>query len=321
MIGKVDPDRLDRIFQRLGATDPDVLQGPGYGEDTAALRIGGETLVCNVDPISLAAERAGTLGVHVAANDVAASGADPRWLAAVVVVPGDRPEILETVTDQLDAAATDLGVAIVGGHSEYDPDRSRPFLSLTCMGLADRYIPSAGAEPGDHVVVTKGAGIEGTAILATDFREQLLAAGVERATIETAAAYFEEISVVPEARIARERATAMHDPTEGGMIDGLLELAVASGATVEIDRSAVPVREPTRRLCAAMDVDPLSIFGSGALVATVPKADAEAVVADLDDAGIAAATVGRVTEGGRALRVDGETYRDPVRDDLYDLWR
>ncbi|PSQ19934.1 hydrogenase expression protein [Halobacteriales archaeon QS_8_69_26] len=319
MVGKVDPDRLELALDRLGAPDEDVIQGPAYGEDAAALRVGDRTLVVNADPISLAAEQVGTLGIPVACNDVAACGADPRWLTAVVLVPEADPGTFETVTEQLDRAARSAGVAIVGGHSEYSVDLPRPLVALTCLGIAEEYVPTGGARPGDAVILTKGAGIEGSAILATDFRGDL-AGSVDAETVAAAADYFSEVSVVPDARVLREYATAMHDPTEGGVIDGLLELAVASGVEVVVDREDVPVREPTRRVCSAMDVDPLAIFGSGALVATVPADAADDALVALEEAGIEGTVIGEVHEGDGALNLDGETRREPIRDQLYALW-
>jgi hydrogenase expression/formation protein HypE len=322
MVGKVPPDALStHVFGRTGADDDRVLQGPAYGEDAAAVDLGEQTLVVSADPLSLAAERVGTLAVPVACNDVAASGADPAWLTVVLFVPEDDPAVLETVADQLDAAATDVGVSIVGGHSEYNPELSRPLLSLTAFGLADRFVPAGGARPGDRVLLTAGAGIEGTAILASDFRDEGRAAGVSDDVLDRAVGFFDEISVLPAARVLRGSATAMHDPTEGGLVDGLLELAAAAGAVVEVEREAIPVREETRVLCDAMDVDPLRIFGSGALVAAVPPDDADAALAALEDAGIRAADIGAVREGGPpALVIGGERFEEPVRDDLYTLW-
>lgn len=323
MIGKVSPDDLAaHVFTHTGAESDAVVQGPAYGEDAAAIDLGGQLLVVSSDPISLAIDRVGTLGVNVACNDVAASGADPQWLTASVHLPGDVDDgdrAIERIAGQLDAAAREIGVAIVGGHSEYDPGRSRPLLGLTCMGTTDRFVPTGGAEPGDRVLLTKGAAIEGTAILATDFREQL--SSVPEATLDRAEDFYGDISVIEDARAVREYATAMHDPTEGGLIDGLLELAAASDVEVAVDREAIPVREETVTICEAAGVDPLRIFGSGALVATVPEESLETALDALDAAGVTAADIGEVreTEDPR-LRLDGETHTEPVRDDLYDLW-
>ncbi|WP_436344768.1 AIR synthase family protein [Natronorubrum sp. FCH18a] len=320
MPGKVSPDDLlAHVFGRTGtaADDETVLQGPADGEDAAAIALSGDdTLVVSSDPISLAAEGVGTLAVPVACNDVAASGADPRWLTAVIMLP-DEATSLETITRDLDAAARDIGASIVGGHSEYVDQLERPILSLTAMGTAESFVPTGGAEPGDSVLLTKAAGIEGTAILAADFGDDL---GVDDDTRERAQTFFEEISVAPDARAIRDRATAMHDPTEGGVAAGLLEIARASGVRLEIDREAVPVRDETKRLCEAADVDPLRIFGSGALLATVPSDAVDDCLAALSDAGLEGAEIGSVHEGAFALGLDGESITDPVEDDLYPLW-
>jgi hydrogenase expression/formation protein HypE len=322
MIGKLDPEDLARVLARTGQHDDAVEMGPAYGEDAAAMRLpDGSVLVANSDPLSLAKERLGTLAVHVACNDVAACGADPRWLTNVMFLPDDDPETLDALTGQMDAEAREVGVAIVGGHSEYTPALERPMVSMTAMGLADEYVPTGGARPGDRVLLTKGAGIEGTAVLASDFRDEL---DVDPALLERAEAFFDDISVVPESRILRDAATAMHDPTEGGLLNGMLELAAASGVRLDIDRSAVPVREETAELCSAMGVDPLSIFGSGALLATVPEGEAADRLDALAEEGIDASEIGvvrAVEEGGdSAVEIDGEQIRAAIRDDLYDLW-
>lgn len=322
MVGKAPPgDLAAHVLDRTGAGDDRLRQGPAYGEDAAAIEVGDSTLVVSSDPISMASERIGTLGVPVACNDVAASGADPSWVTVVVFVPEDDPALLDRITTQVHEAALAMGVAVAGGHTEYDPDRARPLLSLTAWGLAEQFLPTGGARPGDRVLLTGGAGIEGTAILASDFRERLLAADVDEGTIGRAETFFSEISVLPEAQVVRELATALHDPTEGGVHAGLFELAAASDTVVDIERDRVPIREATRRLCRAVGVDPLRIFGSGALLATVPATDADAAREALEDEGVEAAEVGRVRTGeAPALVVDGERFESPGRDELYPLW-
>jgi hydrogenase expression/formation protein HypE len=321
MIGKVPPDVLrELVLSRTGAPDDRVLQGPAYGEDTAAVDLGEETLVLNSDPLSLAVDRIGTLGVNVACNDIAASGASPEWLTSVVFLPSDDPEPLDAITRQLDEAARELGVSIVGGHSEYDPGRSTPLLVLTCLGLTDRYVPTGGAEPGDRVLLTGSAGIEATAILATDFRD-LVRETVDAATIDAAAAFFDRLSVVPAGEALAPVAHAMHDPTEGGLVDGLLELASASGVALDVDVDAIPVREETAAVCAAVDVDPLRTFGSGALVAAVPEGAVDEALATLRERDVEATVVGTV-EAADEPRLDlgDERITEPVRDEMYRLW-
>ncbi|AFZ73250.1 AIR synthase family protein [Natronobacterium gregoryi] len=319
MPGKVPPDELfAHVFERTGDADIDetVLQGPADGEDAAAIDWPGGDLVVSSDPISLAASQVGNLGVHVACNDVAASGADPRWLTVVVLLPDETAD-LETITRDVDAAASEVGASVVGGHSEYVDQLERPLVSLTAMGATERFVPTGGAAPGDVVLLTKAAGIEGTAILAADFGDDL---EVPPDVVDRATGFLEEISVVPDARAIREYATAMHDPTEGGVAAGLLELARASAVRLEVDRDAVPIREETDRLCEAVDVDPLRIFGSGGLLATVPEDERDDALEALADAGLEAASIGTVREGEPELRLGEESIVEPVADDLYPLW-
>ena len=327
MIGKLDPDTLGRVLDRTGASSADLLTGAAYGEDAAAIDLGdGETLVVSSDPISLAADRAGTLGVYVACNDVAASGATPEFLTNVIFLPEESEETLATLTDQLDAAADDLGVTIVGGHTEYVPALDRPLLSLTAFGRTDYHVPTGGAQPGDRLLLTKGAAIEGTGILATDFADEAREADIEQATLDRAADFFEEISVHPEAERLRSAATAMHDPTEGGVVTGCVELAAASGVDLVVERESIPIRPETAAICEAIGVDPLRIFGSGALLVTVPSEAVDTALNALDRADIDAAVIGEVRESSGddnddgALVLDGERITTAPTDQLYPLW-
>jgi hydrogenase expression/formation protein HypE len=326
MSGKLTPDDLDRyVFARTGAADDRVRVGPAFGEDAAAVDVDAGTMVVSTDPISLAAERIGTLAVNVAANDVAASGGVPAFLTCTVLLPELDPDLVDAVTDQLDREAKRLGVAIVGGHTESVPALARPLLSLTCLGPTDRYVPTSGAEPGDNVVLTKGAGVEATAVLATDFRDEATAAGVDDIGVfDRAESFFGDLSVLPESAVLTPHASAMHDPTEGGVVAGLVELARASGVVLDVEREAVPVRPETRTLCDALGVDPLRALGSGALAATVPPERLDETLAALDEEGITATAVGTVgeCEAGEpaGLRLDEEFVTDVPRDELSRLW-
>ncbi|WP_050033381.1 AIR synthase family protein [Halorubrum halophilum] len=331
MTGKLGPEALAEVLAATGADDAAVDVGPAYGEDAAAIDLAGaeSTLVVAADPLSLAADAVGELAVHVACNDVAASGADPRWLTHTLFLPDDDPARRRTVTEQVDETARDLGVAIVGGHTEVLPSLERPLCSMTALGTTDRFVSSGGAEPGDRLLLTKGAGIEATAILATDFREECAEAGVPEATLDAAAGFLDEVSVVPDAAAARDAVSAMHDPTEGGLLTALVETASASGAVLSVERDRVPVRPETEACCAALGVDPLATFGSGALLAAAPPERVDKATDALAAAGIAVGEIGEVRaadgrgdggEGGGRVLLDGDRIDEAPRDELYPLW-
>jgi hydrogenase maturation factor len=168
-------------------------------------------------------------------------------------------------------------------------------------GSADAFVTPAMARPGDRVVVTKGAAIEATALFAATFPERL-AGGVGRDVAKAADALFEEMTVVPEARVAskfglRDRGvTSMHDATEGGVLGGLSEVAAASQVGMRIDLDSIPVRPEVRLVCDYVGIDPYVSISEGTLIATVVRDGADAFVAALEAARISAAVVGEVTD-------------------------
>lgn len=315
------------VAGRRGADNPAVLVGPAPGEDAAALRTKDGTLVVSTDPVSLAADRVGDIAISVASNDVAAAGGRPEFVTSTVLLPELDRELLDHVTGQLDESATRLGLTIVGGHTEAVPALDRPLLSLTCMGYADRFVPTGGADPGDRLLLTKGAGVEATAVLASDFGDDARAGGVADATIEDALGFFDDLTVLPESAVLSPVATAMHDPTEGGVVAGLVEMGIAGDCRLVVDPDRVPIREATRDLCEAMGVDPCRVLGSGALLAAVPEDDADEALAALDEEDVVAADVGYVADAdadaageGAGVQFGDEWVTEVPVDAMYDLW-
>ncbi len=336
MVGKLPPSMLLRyVIGRTGAKDPSVIVGPSIGEDAAIIDLGdGRVLVVHSDPITGAVELLGWLAVHVPCNDVAVRGVRPRWLLPVLYFPeGASEELVDSVTAQIDGAAGELGVAVVGGHSEFTPGLDRPLVSSTAMGIGERgrYVTTGGARVGDAVVMTKTVGIEGTAILSTDFAELLLDAGVPGELIERGRTFARRISVVAEALALAEAglATSMHDPTEGGLLGGLAEIAYASGRTLHVWEERVGVAEETAAVASALGLDPLRLISSGTLVATVPAERAGEALRVLERVGVEASVIGYVSErSGDSLvvlrRRDGRVEVVSsvyVEEELYRAWR
>jgi Hydrogenase maturation factor len=218
------------------------------------------------------------------------------------------PEISDAeLTEFWDAfhrACEDLGIAVVAGHTARYDGCAWPMVGgATCvaLGSSDAYVTPTMARPGDRIVVTKGAAIETAALFAATF-PQRLAAGVGEDVVRRADALFEQMTVVPEARVAaafglRHRGvTSMHDATEGGVIGGLLEVAAASGVGMRVDRDLIPVRPEVRAVCDHVGIDPYVSISEGTLIATVVRERADAFVAALAEAGIDAALVGEITD-------------------------
>lgn len=318
--GKVTPVALRaRIFPHLGRR-ADVLVHAMVGQDCGVLDFGPNVCVVTCDPITGAGEHLGRLAVHVACNDLATTGAEPVGLLLTLLLAERTAEgDLDRIMREAGEAALAVGIEIVGGHTEVTPGLDRPIVVSAAIGRAprDAYVSASGGRPGHALVLTKGAAVEGTAILAADLGDRLRRA-VDEATLARARAFIDRISVVPEGRIgARCGASAMHDVTEGGVVTGVWELADASGCGVRLDADAVPIAPETQAICAALGVDPLMLISSGSMLIAAP--DPQPVLAELRGAGIPCAVVGTLTDGARVVMRRGATFPliPPDRDELW----
>jgi hydrogenase expression/formation protein HypE len=299
--GKIPVDILKEVvFKNLGASRREVIVGPSAGVDGAVLDLGDKSLIVSMDPITGAVERIGWLAVNVNANDVATFGVDPAFLFSCMLLPetADR-KLVEVISSQMNAAAKELGIAIVGGHCESTPKLSNPIVVGCILGLTekDNYVTAAGAKPGDKLILTKSVGIEGTAILATD-REKTLKNIMNYTSLQAAKNFYNKISVVKEALIAYKTGgvNAMHDPTEGGVSGGIHEMADASNLGVKVLEEAIPVQPETAKICNYFQIDPFQLIGSGALIISAAAKSSEVIIKNLHSAGIRATAIGQFIE-------------------------
>jgi hydrogenase expression/formation protein HypE len=299
-LGKLPPDLLARLLGRIPATDPRVVVGSTPGVDAAVLDMGDRYLIATTDPITFTGERIGWYAVHVNANDVAVMGGTPRWMLATVLLPPSGDEsMVESIHQQMLDACAGLGVSLIGGHTEVAHGLDRPIVSATMLGevAKGRLVTSAGARPGDRLLLTGGIGIEGTAILAMEARDALLSAGVAEAVIARAAEYLDApgISIVAAARALCEvvRPHAMHDATEGGVATAVRELAEVSGVGLLINPDSLLLPETTA-ICDALHLDPLGLVASGCLIAAIAPEDEEVALRALADVGVRAAVCGEI---------------------------
>jgi hydrogenase expression/formation protein HypE len=311
----------DRIFPHLGRRN-DVLVHATVGQDCAILDFGPSVCVVTTDPITGAGEHLGRLAVHVACNDLATTGAEPVGLLMTLLLAEATADAdLDRIMREAGPAARSVGVEIVGGHTEVTPGITHSIVVVSAIGRAPQgaYVSAAGGRPGDVLVLTKGAGIEGTAILANDLAGRLRST-LDEGMLARARAFIERISVVPDGRIgARFGATAMHDVTEGGVLTGAWELAEASRCGVRLDADAVPVAPETRAVCAALGADPLALISSGAMLIAIP--DPWRLQTELARDGIPSAVVGALLPGPERVVVRGGRESPLEPPDRDELWR
>ncbi len=323
-IGKIPIDKLKEIvLNKIGFRRDDVLVHAGIGEDSAVVDLANDLLVVSSDPITGAEQNAGKLAVYVACNDLAAMGASPVGIQIVLLLPAQVTEtFIVSLMQEIDQTACSINVEILGGHTEILSHVTKPIIVVTAIGRVSReqLVCSANACAGDDLVLTKGLGIEGTYILASDYRELLLDKGVEPGIIATAREYDRKLSVIEEGLLAAKLgANAMHDVTEGGLYGALTELAIASGKGFELFNDDLPISRETEVICAALGLDPAGLISSGSMLIAIPES--RDLINRLGAAGIPAARIGRVIEQGRFVLTNGQKkgFKWGEKDELWSL--
>jgi hydrogenase maturation factor len=287
--------------------------------------------VLKSDPITFATQEIGWYAVQVNANDIATTGAIPRWLLITLLLPegNTTAQLVDQISQQVFGACREIGVTLVGGHTEITAGLDRPILIGTLIGEVDRQelITPRGANPGDRILLTKGVPIEATALLAREFPHRLRQA-LSQEEIDLARAFLRDpgISILREARLAVQsgRVTAMHDPTEGGLASALWELAEASHRNLVVDLAVVPIPALSARICQLFGLDPFAAIASGALLLTVAEPDASTISRAIQAAGIPCAEIGEVRAGPAGVwqRVQSglEQLPRPIRDEIARLF-
>jgi hydrogenase maturation factor len=313
------------VYSHGGKRTSRLVLGPGIGRDTAVVRLGKELVVLTADPVTGTTKHIGEHSVHINANDIAATGAKPVWyMCTLLLPPGTREKTLARIMSGIDRASRSLGVTIAGGHTEVTRGLDRPLIAGFMIGeIEGRVLSSANMRVGDRILMTKTAGIEGTAILASEYSERLKR--VKRAMVRNAQSLAKQISIVDEAMSISKIAGvhALHDPTEGGVLNGLWELAEASGQGMEVWADRIPLAAETSRICSELRLDPLKLMSSGCLLVAVAPHSVGRVMKALRSHRVRVSEVGRVRPRaeGRFLLKGGKKL-DLVavpQDELYKL--
>ena len=318
--GKIPIALLARMLAELPPPPPELLLRPRIGEDACAIELPGGILVAASDPITLTSGEIGELSVIVNANDVAVTGVRPRWFLAVVLVPPGTTEApIRDLFAGMRQSLVRVGAYLVGGHTEVTRAVTQPVVVGQMLGLAEdgRFVSTGGVRPGDLILQVGPAPVEGAAVLAGEASDRL--GHVDPVIVRAAgdALHDPGISVVEPALLATELgATALHDPTEGGLAAGLHEMAHASGVGIRVAREAVLWFEPGRAICRALGADPWATLASGSLLAALPPDRAEPALLALAAEDHPAAAIGVAVAGSGVRDTEGQPIPWPERDEV-----
>ncbi len=320
--GKLPIGLLNKVLAKYAILDPSVIIGPEIGEDAAVIDPGKELnyyWVVTSDPITFTTEEIGYYGVMVNINDIATRGAIPKYFLATLLFPDEEldQKSIHKVFRQIHGACRRFKVSFIGGHTEITPGLDRIILSGHMIGEVrkENLVKTSGARAGDLLLLIKGVCIEGTSIIARETEAKLLSKGLSPSLIKRAKSFIFNpgIDVLQAAQIACRHATihSMHDPTEGGLINGIIEMAMASKKEFEVDLEKVFIYEESKILCHEFGLNPLGVIASGALLLTVSPRHLSALQKAFGSASIPLHAIGRVKKGpARVLAVEGKRRKE-----------
>ena len=353
--GKISVNVLKRsVFKQIRAKREEVVNGAGMGADCAVFTFadGDMTVSCIQEaPVAVqedsaflreaaeiaqeagGAESSGKSGNNFAerrtmaqliqkcANNLAAKGAEPVAVLITLLLPEntEEPDIKKLMAEA-DGACQELHMQIAGGQTRVTTAVKVPCGVVTGIGKISKetHHRLRGAAPGQDVVISKWIGLEGTSLLAKQYGE-LLSERLPAYFVEEAAGFDRLLSVVPEAATAvKSGVCAMHDVSKGGIFGALWELAEGAGVGLTIDLKKLPLRQETVEVCECCNVNPYELLSGGCLLMTCE--DGSALVSALRAEGIAAVTVGKVTDSNDRILVNEDEVRyldRPKVDQIY----
>lgn len=324
-IGKLPEQVLLRsVLKQVGHRREEVLMGPGVGQDCAVLGFDpGEVFVMSTDPITGTVKDIGSHSIHITANDLAASGAEPVGVMLTVLLPEDTEEPeLRIMMQDVERTCEALDIEVLGGHTEVTDVVKQPLITVAGVGKVKkgRAVLTNGLRPGHDLVVTKWIALEGTSIIAKE-KEGELREVLPGEFVDTAKGFDRYLSVIPESRIAvAHGVSAMHDITEGGIFGALWEFGEGAGVGLDVDLKKIPIRQESVEVCERYGLNPYLLMSSGSML--IGTSRGAALVRSLEEAGIPAVLIGQATEGRDRILRNGEEIRyldRPQSDELYRL--
>ena len=306
-LGKLDRATFDKlILSRLGKQDSSVFIGPQHGVDAAVIDLpGGDVMVIAEDPtfgMPVIMPYFGWAIVHICASDVAVLGVKPRYMTICLMFPpGTAEEVVDAVWTQVDGECKKLDIAIIGGHTGIYPGMAFPLNGgCTVMGIGKKsqITPASNARVGDRVLMTKGPAIEAVGLLAFQ-AEKSLVKKLGNETVAKAKKYLLQMTVVEDALTAAPLAHAMHDATEGGLLNGVYEIAAASKTGVTIYEDKIVIPDEIAAVCRSFNIDPLISISEGTLVITAAPQNSDKIIRELKNKNINAWDIGEITKGER----------------------
>jgi hydrogenase expression/formation protein HypE len=324
-IGKLTASQLEEvIFKNIKKKRKEFLNSPGIGDDCAALDLGDKVCYLSSDPITGAVNKIGKLAVNITCNDLATTGIEPMGIMATILAPTTSTiEDLKQIVIDMEAECEKLNIDILGGHTEITDAVTKIIVSITGIGFGTKahYEKKEKIKSNDIILLTKGVGIEGTAIISFEKEEELKSI-LSKKELEYGKSMMEMTSVVKEGLLASDLSKGMHDVTEGGILGAIWEVAELSKLGATIYNEKLEIADVTSKICDFYKIDPLKLISSGSMLIIVSQENKEELLNKLISKDIPTSEIGYFTDNNNEKFIlDKKNNKieipEPESDELY----
>ena len=327
--GKLPQAVLERSVLRYVKKENKNAQPPAVGFDAGVFLVKEVRMAAMTQTVSGEGVRTGELALLRAVNSLAAAGAIPEQVTFAVTLPASMEESeLKKLIERVQKQCKELFVTVAAGHTAVSKSVTEPIVSATAFGSmaleSDSELSADAAKQnvaGAKIIMTKWCGLCGTVLLAEHYKEALCTR-YTKSFIGKAELFFDNISILKEAEIAKEAGVlCMHAAAEGGIFGALWELAEQIGCGMDIDIRKIPIKQETVEICEYFDCNPYQLRAEGSLL--LVSKHAEQLCTVLQNAGIPAAVIGEVKKGNdrRLLNEDEVRFLEPNRVEEYERIR
>ncbi|BFI76920.1 AIR synthase family protein [Sulfurisphaera ohwakuensis] len=329
-LGKIDEKIFSEIiYPNLGKRHKEVIVEPQSGVDTGAIDLGdGRVLVVKSDPVFIVPQfgfkKAAWFAVHILASDVMTSGIPPKYaLIDLNLPPKIRDEEFKEMWLGIHEALNEINVMVVGGHTGIYEGTDYPMVggfSMIGIGEKEKLGTPSKVRIGDSIIITKGPAIEATGLLVNlypeYFRERL-----PQDIFKEAYDMYWKMSCWKDGLIASNVGIhLMHDATEGGVWNALVEIAMVTKKELRIYEDKLFINRAVKEVTSLVNIDPWSSISEGTMIIISDKG--EKIVDALKREGIESAIVGEVKEGEGVTLVKKDGSKQRIEKPTEDpFWR
>ncbi len=326
-VGKLDPRILGKFLSNIPGNDKRVIIGSRIGDDAAVIDFGDKYLIAKTDPITFVSDEIGWYCVNINANDIAVMGGEPKWFLATALMPekNTTEKDIEKLFKGLISSLKKINVTLCGGHTEITPGLESPIIVGQMLGEVEKknLINKDNINEDDSIILTKGIAIEAVSIIARE-KETIVKKAFGSEFVKKAKNFIKSpgISVINEAGIAVKsgKISAMHDPTEGGLLGGLYELALLSNKGFIINTDKIHIYPECKKLSKKFNLDPLKLIASGSLIIISNTGESKKIVKSLRKYKIKSEIIGKITpqKSGCKIIENGKTrsVETPIIDEI-----